>query len=69
MDELVNIPALLVFSKGGTEFEISSVLMVYTLLALRSQLGKSGCIRSRSRQEVVPSGSINLGGRIPQKNL
>lgn len=69
MDELVNIPALLIFSDGGTEFEISSVLMVCTSLALRSQLGKSGCTRSRSRRKDFPSGWSNLGGRISQKNL
>ena len=53
MDELVNIPALLIFSDGGTEFRILSVLMVYTLLALRIDIGKSVSLNSRSWQKIV----------------
>ncbi len=48
MDELVNIPALLLFSDGGTRFRSLSVSMVCTLIALRNDLGKSGSIISRS---------------------
>ena len=69
MEELVNIPALLIFSDGGTEFGTLSVLMVYTLLALRVDIGKSVSLNSRSRQEVVSSDTIDSGGRISQKNL
>ena len=69
MDELVNIPALLYFSDGGTEFEILSVLMVCALIALRVDIGKSVSPNSRSCLEAVPSGSANLRRRASQKNL
>ena len=52
MDELVNIPALLLFSDGGTQFQGLSVFMVCTLIASRKDLGKSGSIFSRSCQEM-----------------
>jgi hypothetical protein len=42
MDELVNIPALLYVSNGGTRFWSLSVFMVCTLLAEPSDPGKSG---------------------------
>ena len=54
MDELVNIPALLIFSDGGTQFQGLSVSMVCTLIALRNDLGKSGSIVLRSCQKMKP---------------
>ena len=42
MDELVNIPALLPFSEGGTRIQGLGVCMVCTLLVSRMNLGKSG---------------------------
>ena len=48
MDELVNIPALLLVSDGGTQFESLSVFMVCTLLAYWRNLGKSGLHKPRS---------------------
>ena len=44
MDELVNIPALLQLSDGGTQFLVISVSMVCALIALRNDLGKSGSL-------------------------
>ena len=69
MEELVNIPALLLFSDGGTEFRILSVLMVYTLLALRIDIGKSVSLNSRSRLKILSFDKINLEGRTSKKNL
>ena len=54
MDELVNIPALLLFSDGGTRFQSSSVSMVCTLVASRNDLGKSGSTVSRGRLKTKP---------------
>ena len=42
MDELVNIPALLIDSDGGTQSPGLNVFMVCALLAKLNDLGKSG---------------------------
>ena len=52
MDELVNIPALLIFSDGETQFQSLSVSMVCTLIASRNDLGKSGSPVLRSCQKM-----------------
>ena len=54
MAELVNIPALLIFSDGETQFQSLSVSMVCTLIASRNDLGKSGSPVSRGRQKTKP---------------
>lgn len=70
MEELVNIPALLYFSDGGTEVGILNVLMVYTSLTLRIDIGKSVSLNSRSWQEMMSFRHCQLRRKnFPEKPL
>jgi hypothetical protein len=69
MEELVNIPALLCFSDGGTRFQSLSGLMVCPLMVSRNGFGKSGPIISRDSQETKSQDGVNLSGGIAKKNF
>ena len=59
MDEQVNIPALLIVFNGGTLFIIWSVFWLYTLVAIRVVLGKSGTFRPKVAWRVI-YGELNF---------
>jgi len=48
MDELVNIPALLLVSDGGTQLRSLYAFMVCALLVLEHDPGKSGSLVRRN---------------------
>ena len=67
MDELVNIPALLLVSDGGTQSRRLNVFMVCTLLITNLDLGKSGSIKERfSTADEAFVDSIQTD-RLPRK--
>jgi len=67
MDELVNIPALLLCSDGGTQSQSLSVSMVCALIASRNDFGKSGSPIPRGRQKTKPTAESIQIERLPRK--
>ena len=67
MDELVNIPALLLVSDGETQFQGLSAFMVCALLITRFDPGKSGSPELSGWRETKPPAESIQMEKLPRK--